>query len=91
MTVWAGAPESPLGGRVRENVSRWRPTPAVPLLFGTGPGKEFWDWGHSASGILATRCHQEPMGQKKAPGEWPEPLVFPGVPTPTGRGTPWSV
>lgn len=44
--------------------------------------------GNGASGMLATRCHQEPTRQKKDPGERPEPPVSPGVPTPLGRGHP---
>lgn len=47
--------------------------------------------GNCASGMLATRCHQEPTRQKKGPGEGPVPIVSPGVLIPLGRGALWSV
>ena len=50
----------------RENVSRWRPGAGVFLpVGGQVRGRSLGDRGNSASGILATRCHQELTGQKK--------------------------
>lgn len=73
-----------------ENVSVWSPQAGVPLLPGTPPGREFGEWRNGALGMLATRCHQEPMRQKyQVSGQ--SPWSPQECPLPQAGSSPWSV